>query len=127
MKFGETDILTIEGNRIDFSIELMPSYEKEIEFITNDEAAPVSFKLERDGITLDEGSIFVGPELDEITIDAFTLDISDERFTLGQPNLRRKIHDGVFIWAIPARLRGQLQPDLTPEMEEELRSLGYLQ
>jgi len=125
-KFDDTDILAIEGNRIDFSIELMPSYEKEIEFITNDEAAPVSFKLERDGIPLDEGSIFVGPELDEITGDAFTLDISDERFTLGQPNLRRKVHNGVFIWAIPARLREQLQPDLTPEMVEELKSIGYL-
>ena len=64
--------------------------------------------------------------LQMIEENMFTLNINDKRFGMGRCNIRPMIHNGVFIWAIPKHIRDQLAPELTPEMEKELRAIGYL-
>ena len=122
----ENDVIEIIGESIEFKLSVEQASEKEISFIANDDTADVTFEILRDGEPLETGDIFIGPMLNRMVESEYTLNINDERFTLGQPILRRENHDGVFIWANPTRYREQLQPDLTDEMKEQLRAIGYL-
>ncbi len=126
MRFDDGDTFDVHGDTMHFEVTLKSSSEKEIRFVTNDEAAKAGFKLSRDALPMSDGDIFIGPALDEITGPEFSIDISDPRLGLSGPRLLRRDNDGVFIWAIPRRIREKMQPELTAEEEEDLRSVGYL-
>ncbi len=124
--FDKTDTVDVNGSVLTFRVVVTQGSEKQIDFITNDESTDVTFEILRNNALLKNEGIYIGPELDPMPQGTFTLNISDDRFSLGQPNLQRETHDGVFIWANPTRMREQLAPELTREMKEELKSLGYL-
>ena len=122
----EEDSYALSGNRLEFSIRTDAGNRKEINFVTNDEAADVEFEIRMEDSTAN-GGIYVGMDREEVFESPFTLNINDERFSMGDPWLPCVSDTGVYIWGIPTRLRDTLQPNLTPEMEDALRSIGYLQ
>ena len=124
--FGDNDLLITEEGVIEFSLTVEPATEKEISFVPNDESAEVLFELSLNDAPMTDGDIFIGPDIERMIDAEFSLTANDRRFSLGQPNLRRDVHDGIFIWAIPTRYREQIQPDLTQEMVDELHAIGYL-
>jgi arylsulfatase A-like enzyme len=126
LRFDDDDTLEVDGDTIKFKVTVPRATEKEIDFVTNDESAEVTFEIRRNGTLLNKGDIYIGPGMDKVDNGLFALNVNDERFSLGQPNLQRENHEGVFIWAIPTHFREQMQPELTPEMVQQLRSIGYL-
>jgi hypothetical protein len=123
--FTSMDAFQIDRDNLTFRLTSKPGSDKQLDFVPKDASAEVKFMINRDGRPLTDEGIFVGPGLDPVAGPEFTLSINDPRFNLGQPNLQREINDGVFIWANPMHPeQGKLE--LTPEMQEELKSIGYL-
>ena len=114
-----------EAETFSFSLTVQAAHAKEIRFVTTSESDDIKFELFRNGKPAGSG-IFIGPRFDSVAGPEVTLNINDERFGLGRANVRPKKHDGIFIWAIPTHFRKQAEPDLTAEMVEQLRSIGYL-
>ncbi len=124
--FEQADSLTVNGEKMEFNIRVNPASDKEIAFVTNDDSADVSFEMLFSDSSLPGGYVFIGPAMRQTSEPAFTLNPNDEQFNMGQPITQRENHDGIFIWANPRRMRERLNPDLTPEMIEQLRSIGYM-
>ena len=124
-RFEECDTLKINKESFEFNVAFSETHVKEIRFAPNREGVEIRFELFKNGEPMDKGGIFIGPKYHTMMEPSFTLNINDERFKFGESN-RRLAEKGIFIYAAPTRYREQLQPDLTPEMVEELRSLGYL-
>lgn len=122
-----TDFVEVDGDMIEFRISLDFPFEKEIGLVINDESSEVCFDVTRNGSPMTGGNVYIGPMLSNVTTMPFTLGIQDERFILMDPEVKGAIPEGLFIWAMKGSFPEAIKIDHPHDVEEELRSLGYLQ
>ena len=99
--FDESDTFTVDGDSIQFELLLTQATEKEIRFTLADDNAEVVFEILKDNLPPAPGTIFIGSAMEPFDGGDLVLDLTDARFNLGQPILRRETHDGIFIWDMP--------------------------
>ena len=125
-RFEKNDKYEIKGETLSFELGFGSTREKEIRFKPNREGVDVGFEFNKYGEPLKQGGIVIGPNSSAVNEHTFTLNLNDARFEFSDDSGNPTPWGGIIIYATPLRYREQVQPDLTPEMVEELRSLGYL-
>ena len=124
-RFEKSDRFEVNGEVISFEMGFSDTWEKEMRFTPNREGVDVSFEFYRDGKPAGQGVVFVGPHFSPVDEHPITVNVNDARFEFGESG-GIALEKWIVIYAAPRRRLEQLKPDLTPEMVEELRSLGYL-
>jgi len=125
-RFEKDDKYEVKGEVLSFELSFNDNWEKEIRFKSKREGVDIGFDFYRFGMPIGPGGVFVGPNLSPVNESSFTLNVNDPRFEFSENGGSPHSQVGIVIYAAPLRYREQVQPDLTPEMVEELRSLGYL-
>ncbi|HDS31072.1 MAG TPA: hypothetical protein ENN67_08525 [Firmicutes bacterium] len=122
---------TIESRNVgDKSVEFRAQFRRGgyfgLDFMIEPEDARVTFSV----IFEDNPDIqlpwYLGASGTMFLSNEYTLGMTDPRITLSYPQARLTNSQGVFIWTVPPSIRANMVNELSPEMIEELVSLGYI-